>query len=155
MNAADVRNAKAIAALFGVTTRRVQQLVTEGVIEREAKGRYNVDQVVPAYIVWLQSGGQTADARASDPNRELAELKVQRTRIEFAVFKKELVDVKVLGLYAEKLGSVMSAALEAMPGQIKQICPHLRVGELKQIRSMIVKVVNGVAAFDVSHSSSA
>ncbi len=54
----------AIARLLDLTPRRVQQLVDEGVIPKNAHGRYELVPVVRAYVQYLrQAGGGTPAAK--------------------------------------------------------------------------------------------
>ena len=47
--------AKQLAFLLnGITERRVQQLAAEGIIKKEARGRYNLVESVRGYIAYLQ-----------------------------------------------------------------------------------------------------
>ncbi|KKM67932.1 hypothetical protein LCGC14_1466220 [marine sediment metagenome] len=46
--------AKQLAYLFRITERRVQQLASEGVIQKEARGRYNLVESVRGYVAFLQ-----------------------------------------------------------------------------------------------------
>lgn len=51
-----------VASMCGLTPRRIQQLVTEGVIPRVGRGKYNLAACVRAYIVYLQQQLESAHA---------------------------------------------------------------------------------------------
>ena len=44
-----------LASLFNVTERRVQQLAVEGIVKKEARGKYHQDDSVRGYIRFLQA----------------------------------------------------------------------------------------------------
>ena len=79
-----------IARLFGVTTRRVQQLVNEGIIPAEQKKplRFDLLKTVQAYIKYLsdkaygkeQKSTDTVQAEA-DKLRAEADLKTHKAKI--------------------------------------------------------------------------
>lgn len=48
--------AKQLAYLFKISERRVQQLATEGIIKKEARGRYNLTESIRGYVGFLQEG---------------------------------------------------------------------------------------------------
>lgn len=50
--------AKQLAYLFGVSERRIQQLANEGVVVKEARGRYNLIESVRGYVQYLQAVAQ-------------------------------------------------------------------------------------------------
>ena len=96
-----------VATLFGVSPRRVQQLVKEGVLPRATRGRYHQAECVRAYIAYLQGQIREANARASAANpsplldertlriradRELMEFRLQREREE-VVLRSEVAQV--------------------------------------------------------------
>lgn len=47
--------AKQLAYLFRISERRVQQLANEGIVKKEARGRYNLVESVRGYVEYLQS----------------------------------------------------------------------------------------------------
>lgn len=148
--------AGALAELLRITPRQVQSLVKSGVIPRHSRGNYELVPAVHAYLNWKEGKkGGDAIAPGHDPSTELTVIKVQRARIELQKETGALVPVHGLQSYAEQLGAVMHSALETLPGQMKTMIPHLRAGELKQIRTLLVRVQNGIASVDFIHKRAA
>lgn len=75
-------NAKGLAAVLGVTDRWVRDLEKQGVFKRQARGRYDLTECVPAYVEWRvkaevtkqapPSGDRVRDARAAEIERRMA-----------------------------------------------------------------------------------
>ena len=58
------QSVQTIAEILGVTTRRVQQLVREGVIPKLKYGRYDLASVVHSYITYLREvAGRSRSAK--------------------------------------------------------------------------------------------
>lgn len=82
---------KALADLFGLSTKRISQLTEEGVLERVGRGTYDLTKSVRAYITHLKT--QTG---ASDDSKSLANEKiVEEVRIKRAKAEKEELQLKV------------------------------------------------------------
>ena len=68
-----------------LTPRRLRQLVDEGVVPREERGRYNPFAVMVAYIRFLRDRVQSPEASDSEFFAvKLAKLKAEREQIELA-----------------------------------------------------------------------
>jgi phage terminase Nu1 subunit (DNA packaging protein) len=101
-----------LAAWCGVSPKRIDQLLAEGVVHREAKGRYKLKGNIAAVFRWLRS-----DQRRSARSEADAEWRRQRTReIELRVAERErqlvpfdwaieVVDVTI-GFLRSEIGSV-------------------------------------------------
>lgn len=71
--------AKELAAILGLTTRRINQLSKEGILKKNSKGFFNLTHAVPAYIAY-----------ASIENDELRQEKILHER---AKRKKAEIDL--------------------------------------------------------------
>ncbi len=74
-------SAEALGKLLGVSRKWIEKLAGEGVIEREAKGKYPVGAAVRGYIGWLKddqrrSSKTAADSRLRDARARLIELRI-------------------------------------------------------------------------------
>lgn len=56
---------RVVAAVLGLTARRIQQLVHEGVIPRAERGRYDITRAVQGYVHWLRDKLAEAESRAT------------------------------------------------------------------------------------------
>lgn len=128
-NQTELVDSKAIAALFGVTTRRVQQLTEEGVIQSVKKGRanrYELISTAQTYIRYLSDKLNHRDA-AKDKTAEMKKLEAD------ADYKRSKADIAALQLKelqgklhrSEDVEAVMTdmiyhirAMLIALPGRL-------------------------------------
>jgi phage terminase Nu1 subunit (DNA packaging protein) len=74
-----------MAKFIDLTPRRLRQLVDEGVVPREERGRYNPFAVTVSYIRFLRDRVQSPEASDSEFFAvKLAKLKAEREQIELA-----------------------------------------------------------------------
>jgi phage terminase Nu1 subunit (DNA packaging protein) len=85
-------NTDVLADLFGFTRQRINQLAKEGILEKQAAGRYPLKKNVQRYIDYLRTGrggseSEDAEAKLTEEKflhekakREIAELKLARLR---------------------------------------------------------------------------
>src|SRR4030095_7209146 len=75
--------AEKMAKFINITPRRLQQLVQEGIIPKEDRGRYSPIAVNLAYIRYLRDRVQSPDQSDSEYfAAKLAKLKAEREQIE-------------------------------------------------------------------------
>lgn len=92
----NMQGVRFIAKIFGVSTRRVEQLKTEGVISGEGKPtKYDLIPTVQAYIRYLSDKANGREKKASDSESESvklnAEAKLKKAKAEIAELElKEL-----------------------------------------------------------------
>lgn len=112
-------NAKALAGLFGLTERRIQQMAKEDIIPKAERGKYPFVGAIRAYIKFLQEralGGESA-ATGGDIVSErtrLLKANADKSELEFLVMKgenlpKELVQIawtKQIAAFRAKMLSI-------------------------------------------------
>ncbi len=106
-------NSAQMAAVLGITERRIRQLAAEGVVKRaDRRGRYKLVPSVANYISALSTGERDAGLA---PIRQERLLKLQR---ENALIDRELVKLdEAIGFVDEVCGSFV-AALNGLPARI-------------------------------------
>ncbi|GAQ24231.1 hypothetical protein [Tepidanaerobacter syntrophicus] len=112
-----VVNTKVLANIFGLTERRVRQLVEEGVIDRIGHGRYDLQDSLKKYIAFLRAAA-SAEVDSSKVKENLdyekflhERAKREKAELELAHLKGELhhsADVEkvmndMLGAFRSKL----------------------------------------------------
>lgn len=118
---ATVVSTSVIAKMFGLTDRRVRQLVEEGVLKRVGHGRFNLIDTVNQYVTFLRLQGEEAGeqevSEALEYEKWLHEkAKREKAEIELAHIKNEMhksVDVErvmnhMLASFRAKLMSMPS-----------------------------------------------
>jgi phage terminase Nu1 subunit (DNA packaging protein) len=121
-----------IAKLFGVTTRRVEQLKTEGIIKGEGKPtKYDLFPTIQAYIKYLSDKAYAREKKETVEQLETekldAEVTIRRAKAEAA--ELELKELKGKMHRAEDVEAITTdhvlfvrALLMAMPGKLAVDC---------------------------------
>ena len=117
-----------IAKIFGVSTRRVEQLKTEGIIHGSGKPtKYDLLPTIQAYIKYLSDKANGREKKETDAQLETAKLDAEK-RIKVA--KAEMAEMELKELQgklhrAEDVESIMTdillflrSMLMAMPGKL-------------------------------------
>ena len=79
-----------LADLFGLTTRRIRMLADEGIIKKTSRGRYNLQENIKSYIVYLKTNQdlkeKIVDDDELDPDKERAFLtRRQREKLDLEI----------------------------------------------------------------------
>ena len=148
----DLRPTKFIAKIFGVTTRRVEQLKTEGVIEGKGKPtKYDLIPTVEAYIKYLSD-----KANGREKKKTTAELEEDKLRAEVTMkqAKAEVAQLELAELTgklhrAEDVEAIttdhvlyLRSMLMAMPGKLAVDCASCKTAS--EVSERIQREVNYV-----------
>lgn len=135
-----------IASIFGLTDRRVRQLVEEGLIDRVKNGSYDLAQTVKRYIMFLRA---SSDGKELEKDSEAMYL-IEKTKHEAA--KREIAEIELAQIKgrmhdAVDIERVMTAMLMAfrakmlsMPSKIAPIL--IAHNEIAVIQDIIQKEVH-------------
>lgn len=78
-----------LADLFGLTTRRIRMLADEGIIQKTSRGRYNLQENIKSYIVYLKADKDLKEKSFDDeldPDKERALLtRRQREKLDLEI----------------------------------------------------------------------
>lgn len=124
----NLQSSQVIAKVFDVSTRRVEQLKTEGVIKGEGKPtKYDLLPTIQAYIKYLSDKAYGREKKEKDSNLETEKLEAE-TRIKQAKAEKEELGLKELRGELHRAADVesivtdsalyMRSLLMALPGQL-------------------------------------
>ena len=111
----------AIAKLFDLTERRVQQLASEGVIPKSIKGKYELVPTVKGYINYLRErsiGKDQAPSDASTARIRLLTLQANKLEIENAILNKQFLSVEDVKNTWFSMIARCRAILLAMPSKL-------------------------------------
>lgn len=123
-------NSKVIADLFGMTTRRVQQLAKEGIISTTKQGnanKYDLFLTVQKYIAYLSDKANSREMSETDKKSEErkleAEADLKRAKADIAMLQLEELEGKMHR--SEDVEDVMTdlvysirSMLMALPGRL-------------------------------------
>tara|TARA_R110000851_G_scaffold18786_1_gene58603 strand:- start:1697 stop:2173 length:477 start_codon:yes stop_codon:yes gene_type:complete len=111
-----------LAQLFNLTSVRIQQLTSDGVVIRSARGRYDLWQSVRNYITYLQERKVNQWDSDDDNPSEIKKHQLRRTKEEAdklelanARTRGELVDVSKVKRLGEQVMSGIKIKILNMP----------------------------------------
>lgn len=139
-------DAKAVALMFGLTVRRIQQLTQDGVLETELVGKtrkYDRDKTVQTYITYLQdkaTGRAQSQSDVENESRKLAaeaDLKeakaaIEKTKLaelEGQMHRSEDVEAVITDLVLE-----IRSLITALPGRLAMDTARIQTAEEESIR---------------------
>jgi phage terminase Nu1 subunit (DNA packaging protein) len=110
-----------LAKLLGVTPRRVQQLVDEGVVVRLGRGQYDAIASNHNYIKYWQDraegrAGASAQTAVQEYRAEILRMELEDKRLELARKYGELVDLDHMEKVLRGVVSQVGRALDNMAG---------------------------------------
>lgn len=115
---------KALADLFGLSTKRISQLTEENVLEKVGRGTYDLTKSVLAYITHLKTQTGASDDAKTLANEKLAEdVKMKRAKAEKEELKLKLMKNelhKASDVERMVTGMIMNAKskLDAIPSKL-------------------------------------
>jgi phage terminase Nu1 subunit (DNA packaging protein) len=148
--------AKTIANLFNLTERRIQQLAAEGIIPKEARGKYDLVAAVRGYIKYLQDRAFGQDVGSSEftSHRErLVKANADKAEMENDLMRGDSVPTDAVKFAVSDFAAQAQSIFEGIPKRIKNSLPSLRAREMKILEREIVKAQNAASeirvAFDI------
>ena len=157
--AENLQPTKVIAQIFGVSTRRVEQLKTEGVIKGQGKPtRYDLLPTIQAYIKYLSDKANGREKKEADAQLETEKLTAEK-RIKMA--KAEMAELELQELKGElhRASDVeaitadhvlyMRSMLMAMPGKLAvDVATMSSAAECaERIKQEVYTVLNNLADY--------
>lgn len=105
---------------LGLTPRRIQQLVHESVLDREARGKYNLKNCVQAYTKYQDSQIMRTGASGELGEERLLAARLERKRkeLEFAELQGRLITVDHHEEILQKAFSLVRANIRNLPGSL-------------------------------------
>jgi len=121
--------AKQLAYLLnGITERRVQQLASEGIVKKEARGRYNLVESVRGYCAFMQdvaSGvqGETETAYG-DARTQKMRADADKAIMEAAVLAGNLIPADIVAYSWNHMSGAFRAKLLNLPKKTAPLVQH-------------------------------
>lgn len=110
-------NTKVLANIFGLTERRVRQLVEEGIINRISHGRYDLQDCLKKYIAFLRTAA-TAEMDGGEVKEKLDYEKFLHERAKREKAEIELAHIKGQMHHAADVEQVMNDMLGAFRAKL-------------------------------------
>ena len=115
----------ALAGMMGLSPRRLQQLVTDGVLEQVEPGRFIVGEAFTRYITFIKGNGKSDEERKLDLEKKKAEVKMKKARAR----REELQTAELEGnMYrAEDIEAYTTDLVYTFKGSIMALPPRVAV----------------------------
>lgn len=148
-----------IAKIFGVSTRRVEQLKTEGIIKGQGKPtKYDLLPTIQAYIKYLSDKANGREKKQTDAQLMTAKLEAEK-RIKTA--KAEVAELELKELQgkmhrAEDVEAIMTdhvfflrSMLMAMPGKlaVDLAGTHTAAEQADRVKSEVYYILDNLADY--------
>lgn len=140
-------NTTTMASLLGLTVRRVQQLIQDGILQTEKKGRLFLIDNVQRYISYAGNGRISKEEQKLEMLKKAADVKIKKARAEILLLESEELkgnfhrseDVETI---TTDLVMTIRSMLTALPGRLAvEVAQHSSAEEC----SIIIKdQINGV-----------
>lgn len=121
-----------LSIFLDLTSRRITQLVREGVIPREERGRYKLGPAVHGYIRFLRESANDSSLSLTEERTNLTRSLSAKAAIDVAKAKGELIDAKAARELWERAVSACRSRLLSFPSRlaqtigIKKYAPQIR-----------------------------
>lgn len=155
----NLQSAQVIAKIFGVTTRRIEQLKAEGIIQGQGRPtKYDLLPTIQAYIKYLAD-----KAYGREKKESVAELEAQKLAAEVAIkeakaeqAKMQLKELRGQLHRAEDVeaiftdhGMYMRSMLLAMPGKlaVDMAGEHTAAEQAEMIKKEVYWILNNLADY--------
>ena len=143
-----------VAAHLGVSTKTVQDLLANKVIEKQARGEYDLNQCLKAYISRLRemaaSRAGNGDLNLTDERARLAKEQADAKEMENAIARGELVYIEDVAKRVEQSLAKVRTRLLAIP---TKVAPEAAAADdPKEVQTLIerqiVEALNELAGID-------
>ncbi len=126
-----------LAAMLGVTNRRVRQLASEGTLERTPQGHFDLATNIQKYVSFRESRrepNEVAQARARHINARATEIELRNAKRIGEIIEMD----EAISVVDEVVGSIITA-LQALPARVtRDLALRRRIEqEIDQIRSAV------------------
>lgn len=151
-NNKNLQEAKVIAQIFGVSTRRVEQLKAEGIIKGEGKPtKYDLLPTIMAYIKYLSDKAYGREKKEKDASLETQRLegdarikqaKAEREELRLKELRGELHKAEDVEAIVTDSALYLRSMLMALPGQLA-VNVH-NAGSAAECADLIKSAVYGI-----------
>jgi phage terminase Nu1 subunit (DNA packaging protein) len=111
-------------ALIGKSDEWVRRLIAEGVVKRSPNGGVFRDEVVRAYIAWIQDEQRRATKSASESR--VKDARAREIELRIALREGELIDLADHDAIVDEMAGIFIAALSSLPARVTRDTPLRR-----------------------------
>ena len=133
-------DAATVGQILGLTSRRVTQLVADGVIKRSTRGKYSVAAAVAGYIKWLQAAQQRN--APSEARERLIEARARSIELQNEEREHRLIDTDEAIAALDEFVGIFSTELDGLPADLRAIWRRERPCGKRSTLSAIARRTN-------------
>ena len=155
LNDETVVNTTTMAAVLGLTVRRVQQLIQDGTLQTESKGRILLIENVQRYISYAGNGRISEEEQKLEIAKKAADVKIKKARADILRLEAEELkgnfhrseDVEAI---TTDLVMLIRSMLTSLPGRLAvAVAQHDSAEECSIIiKEQINDVLNALSDYD-------
>ena len=144
-----------MAAVLGLTVRRVQQLIQDGTLQTESKGRILLIENVQRYISYAGNGRISEEEQKLELAKKAADVKIKKARAD--ILRLEAEELKGNFHRSEDVEAITTdlvmsirAMLTGLPGRLAvEVAQHTSAEECSIIiKDQINAVLNALSEYD-------
>ena len=137
---------KSLAAICDVSPTRIRQLVAEGAITKNKRGKYS-ESAITEYIRFLRRAHeeQTGQKEESDFRDLLEQEKYREKKRENDHAEKLLAPVEVIHEVVEKGVASVIAVMETLPLLVKRQFPEITGDQITLVKTAVAECRNAMA----------
>ncbi|OPJ63698.1 hypothetical protein [Clostridium chromiireducens] len=146
-----------LADMFGLTTRRIRMLADEGIIHKTSRGRYNLQENIKSYIVYLKANQDLKEKIVDDDRLDPDEERALLTRRQREKLELELAAMKGQMHFSNDVERVMNdmlanfrAKIIALPTKVSPIL--IARNDISEIQELLQReffeVVTELSCYD-------
>lgn len=135
-----------LAKIFGVTTKTIQNLTHDNVLEKSGRGSYILTKSVLAYVTYLKARtGTGEDSKSIELEKAEEDMKLKRAKrekaeLELELAKGELITAKEVEQTYGNLVQTFRAKMLMLP--VKVAPKTIGLKDVKTIQSIVEQEVN-------------
>tara|TARA_B100000579_G_C22675422_1_gene777716 strand:- start:36 stop:569 length:534 start_codon:yes stop_codon:yes gene_type:complete len=143
-----------LGSVLNLSERRIQQLVKEGVLSKEERGRYPFMTNVKGYVMYLQSrvdGNNTGIIDLDEARKRKLQAEAMMAELELERTQENTISVADHGEFVGKLGDALKGRLMVLPSKLapalaletKQgLCKQIVEDEIRSVLKEISRVIS-------------
>lgn len=125
INKESIATTSEMAGIMGLTPRRLQQLVADGVLDQVETGRFQIGETVQRYITFIKGNGKSEEEKKLDLEMKKAEVKVKKARARREELKTAELDGKMYRV--EDVSEWCMDLVYAVKGAVMALPPRVAV----------------------------
>jgi len=126
---------KDLAEIFGVSERRINQLVAENIIPKAEKGRYQLETCVQNWIDYkLAEATQWNNVEYQIEHAKLEKAKREKAEIELAKLKARMCPAEEVEYFMNDMNAQARAKLRSLPAKVApMLCGKANANEVQRL----------------------